>query len=428
MMSRPGLTAYRDLDRPRRATPLGVGLAVAGLFGTVLMSVLVAHAQGFHPWTFAGRYTYVFRDLEGRVTNLQTLRRTGNIYVPFGVEAFTYPPGAILLFWPLVWLPWSLIPFLWTWLSILCLAVSIAICANHLTPRHWTTTFALGCAMALASIIVLPLEVECLIWGQTATILLLFVVLDSLVVKGRGRGVMVGLATAFKIYPIVFVITWLWRRQYREAITALVTTALTTAVAWILWPTSFSTFIRVLIVGHKEFGRFANGGAATYASSSITSFFMRAPFHVGLLNWAWDGVFSVLVIALGLCAAQRLWKMDCEISAMVCVLYASVLGSPVAWDHYFAFAPLLVFVIGEVGLRSWLGRASLLALANFTIPWLFIHNSLETSTYLAIRDFVARNAILVTSLIVLASVFATSRQSVQERLGHVARWRRKALH
>jgi len=391
------------------------------------MSILVAHTHGFHPWTFAGRYSYVFRDLMGRVTNLQTLRHTGNIYVPFGVEAFTYPPGAILLFWPLVWLPTSTIPFLWTWLSILCLAVSLAVCLNRLTPRHWTTNFGAGCWFALASIVVLPLEVECLIWGQTATILLLLVVLDSLVVKGRGRGVLVGLATAFKIYPVVFIIMWLWRRQFREAITALLTTAVTTSIAWILWPTSFATFVRVLIVGHKEFGRFANGGAATYASSSITSFFMRAPFHIGLLNWAWDGVFSILVITLGLCASQRLWKMDCEISAMVCVLYASVLGSPVAWDHYFAFAPLLVFVIREVGLHSWVGRASLLALVNFCIPWLFFHNTLETSTYLAVRDFVARNAILLTSLTVLASVFVTSRQSVEQRFSHVGRWRRKAL-
>jgi alpha-1,2-mannosyltransferase len=414
------------LIQPRRFTTLGLCLALVGLAGTLVMAILVARTHGFHPWTFAGRYTYVFRDLTGRVTNLQTLRRTGDIYKPFGVEAFTYPPGAILLFWPLVWLPTASIPFLWTWLSILCLAASIAICLNHLTPRHWTTNFAFGCALALASIVVLPLEVECLIWGQTATILLLFVVLDSFVTRGRVRGIFVGLATAFKIYPVVFIIMWLWRRQFRAAITVLVTAAVTTAIAWILWPASFSTFIRVLIIGHQEFGRFANGGAATRASSSITSFFMRAPFHIGLFNWAWDGVFSALVITLGLCASQRLWKMDCEISAMVCVIYASILGSPVAWDHYFAFAPLLVLVIREVGLRSWLGRASVLALATFCVPWLFFHNSLETSTYLAIRDFVARNAILLTSLIVLASVFATTRQSVQQRFGH-ERWRKKAL-
>ena len=398
--------------KPRRATPLGVGVAVAGLIGTLVMAVLITRTHGFHPWTFAGRYTYVFRDLTGRLTNIQTLRNTGDIYVPFGVEAFTYPPGAILMFWPLVWLPTSSIPFLWTWLSILCLAGSLAICLNRLAPRPWTTNFGIGCGFAIASIMVMPVEIECLLWGQTATILLLFVVLDTFAVKGRGRGIFVGLATAFKIYPVVFIVVWIWRRQYREAITALITASLATALAWILWPASFSTFVRVLIIGHKEFGRFANGGAASYASSSITSFFMRAPFHIGLLNWAWDGLISILVIALGLCAAQRLWKMDCEISSMVCILYASVLGSPVAWDHYFAFAPLLVLVIREVGLHSWLGRASFLALVNFCVPWLFFHNTLETSGYLAVRDFVARNSILLTSLLVLSAAFATSRASL----------------
>ena len=156
-------------------------------------------------------------------------------------------------------------------------------------PRPWTSNFGLGCGLALASIMVMPVEIECLLWGQTAMILLLFVVLDTFAVKGKGRGVFVGLATAFKIYPVVFIVVWIWRRQYREAAMAAITASLAGALAWILWPASFSTFVRVLIIGHEEFGRFANGGAASYASSSVTSFFMRAPFHIGLLNWAWDG-------------------------------------------------------------------------------------------------------------------------------------------
>ena len=118
--------------------------------------------------------------------------------------------------------------------------------------------------------------------------------------------------------------------------------------------------------------------------------------------------------------------MDCEISSMVCVLYASVLGSPVAWDHYFVFAPLLVLVIREVGMHSWLGRASLLALANFCVPWLFFHNSLETSATLALRDFIARNSILLTSLVVLTAAFATSRTSLPASNGPVTRWRLRA--
>jgi len=47
------------LERPRRATSLGSRRGPRSS-RHARHSILVAHTHGFHPWTFAGRYTYVF--------------------------------------------------------------------------------------------------------------------------------------------------------------------------------------------------------------------------------------------------------------------------------------------------------------------------------------------------------------------------------
>ena len=45
--------------------------------------------------------------------------------------------------------------------------------------------------------------------------MLLLVVLDVLAVRDRSQGVLVGLAMAFKLYPGIVILFWLWRRQWR---------------------------------------------------------------------------------------------------------------------------------------------------------------------------------------------------------------------
>ena len=86
------------------------------------------------------------------------------------------------------------------------------------------------------------------------------------------------------------------------------------------------------------------------------------------------------------------------------LLSASVMASPVVWDHYFTFASLLVFVILELGLRSASGKLATLALAIFVYPWpaytLALHPSFSQDVWGAA---ISRNALFVASLLVIAS-------------------------
>ena len=294
-----------------RTRALAVALVVSGVGLILLLSWFVNHGESF---MFTMHYNYYFGDLVGRVVNLQTLRQTGNIYVPFGAEAFTYPPGAILFFWPIQWVPAQHLTLVWTIGSLVALAGAYYVALDFLTksPRGLIAGVSLWGAVITA--IVFPEVTECLTWGQTATVLMLLVLLDELVVRGPAKGVMVGVATAVKIYPGLFIIAWLLRRDWRPALTALATTAVMTISACALWPTSARTFIHTIFLGGQEYGKLSSFVNADQVLS-IIAFFMRPPFHYGLLSEAENLALCVGVMVLALFAAHRLWNPAATASA-----------------------------------------------------------------------------------------------------------------
>jgi len=354
--------------------------------------------------TFTSHYNYGFADLFGRVANLTNLRATGNIYVPFGDQAFTYPPGAILFFWPITWLPAANLSLVWSTASLFALAGVLTCVARYLFQRDLRTTFGVCAGAAALSAAVFPPVTECLTWGQTATFLLWMVVGDLLVVRGRARGVLVGVATAIKLYPGLFIIVWLLRRQWRTAGTALVSFAVVTGVAWLVWPRSATTFVTKLMIGGQDFVRLA-GGTNALKSSSVAALFTRPPFHWGTLTTDEKFAVSALVVVAALVAGQRLWRRGFELSAMVVVLIASVIGAPVAWDHYFAFAPILVLIPFEVGWRSALARTSLVGAVVMMYPWFLFRQPVPHTPWTATYAFAARNALVLVALAVIIASF-----------------------
>jgi hypothetical protein len=346
-------------------------------------------------------------DVLGRLLNLQTLRRTGNIYVPFGSEAFTYPPGAIFLFWPILWVSKSLLPITWALVSLGALVATLAIVLERFIHQSRLLTWGIACWVTALTAIIFPPILEGLTWGQTGTILLVLVVLDFLVVRGSSKGVLVGLATAFKIYPGLFIVAWLLRREWRPALTALATTACTTGLAWALWPTSARTFFSKELFGGRELGHFSSH-AATTASSSFSALFMRAPFHVGLLNDYGTFAVCLLVMVVGLWGAQRLWRQDHELSSLVVLLVAATIGAPLAWDHYFSFAPLLLFVPFEYGVRNPFSRAAFVSALVMVVPWFRFRRPTTATWWTDSYAFVGRNALLFASLSLLVTPFVVA--------------------
>ncbi|HCT80919.1 MAG TPA: hypothetical protein DGT23_31015, partial [Micromonosporaceae bacterium] len=146
---------------------------------------------------------------------------------------FTYPPFAALLLLPFSFLPLGLVQVLLT----------VGTIAATIVTTIWIFQ-ALGLKMewvlfAIPLILVMEPMRETIPLGQINMLLVVLVLLDLLVLAPRGSkwtGVGIGLATAIKLLPGIFIVYLLLTRQWRAAIIASVTAAAATVLAAVVAP------------------------------------------------------------------------------------------------------------------------------------------------------------------------------------------------
>jgi alpha-1,2-mannosyltransferase len=257
----------------------------------------------------------------------------------------------------------------------------------------------------MATVTLYPPFIEVLEWGQLAPMLLALLVLDELVLRGGWRGVGVGVASAIKLYPLVFVVAWMFRREWRSVATALLTFAATTTLASVLWPQSAWSFFVDLMWNGRDVSHLATNHATVVSSQSIASMLNRPPLALDA-SYQWVGLLVAAVVACaGLFGAHRLWLRRQHVGACVVLIALASLSSPVAWDHYFCFAPLLWWVASEATPHSRLRRSSVTAAIVLLVPWNFWRREKVTDLWISVYEFVTRNAIGFAALsVVLAAV------------------------
>jgi Glycosyltransferase family 87 len=385
-------------------------LLATGLAATLLMAWLTVRGGSWRPWLFSAHYQSGFTDLYYRIIEVTKVRKGGNIYIPFGKEAFTYPPAAISLFFPLTLVSLNVAYFAWTWLSILCMAGTYFVVLQRVRKQDRTANAVIAIWATIATVALFAPMSECLDWGQTSTVLLLLVTLDVLMIRGRYQGLLVGVATAIKLYPGLFIAFWLFRRSWRTAGVAVATFLSVTAISWALWPHDANTFFLQILPKGSETGHFG-AGFTIFNSASVSSFYLRLPFLPKSAVDVLVALTSLLILVGGMAAAVRLDRSGLKISALVTLLAMSVVISPVTWDHYFTFAPLLLFVVHEVGRKSILGRSSLVAFVIFTTPWFIFRHSLGKSVY----ALPAENALFVATMLVIGAAWFHSSSMLRAR-------------
>jgi alpha-1,2-mannosyltransferase len=280
---------------------------------------------------------------------------------------FTYPPVAALFAAPLALMPWSAAQLVWVPFIYGPLAVVIWFAFAPLLRRaaEYRMRAVVFAAVFAACAYLFPLRDE-MRFGQVDMVLLAISVADCAAIAPRWpRGALVGLATAIKLVPGVFIVyLWLSGRR-RAAVTAAVAALAWTAGAWLVLPRDSVTYWTSVIFQSGRLG--SNSGTS---NQSLRGMLLRE-FLPGQAPGAVWAALALAVAVAGFAVARRLARQSREMEGIAVTALLGVLLSPVSWIHHFL---VVVVVIGAIladgrSVRRVAIAAGTAVFFALTIPW-----------------------------------------------------------
>ncbi|GLY41593.1 membrane protein [Amycolatopsis sp. NBRC 101858] len=266
---------------------------------------------------------------------------------------FTYTPAAAPLFLPLALVPSGLVWGVIAFLSVVALMVVITVVSSSpggssLLGRSWWALPA-GTAIALA----LEPVWKTLFLGQINLILMAFVVLDVLVLSSRGSrwaGVLIGVAAAIKLTPLIFVPHLFFTGKWKDGLRALGTFVALEAVMFAVIPVDAARFWRDSATDPSRVG-----SVHWIFNQSLNGLVNRATH---LAPWSLvvaAGVAAVLAVP-AVWLVVRLHRRGEDAAALLVTAFYGLLLSPVSWSHHWVWCvPLLTLLV--VKARWWAAAA-----------------------------------------------------------------------
>jgi hypothetical protein len=320
---------------PQRALSLGVPWARRAVtWGVVATALLVAGFAIVYPPFDFGVYRW-----GGQVVTHGTMLYHGRT----DSELFTYPPFAALLFTLVAAVPAVAGRLLLELVSLLAL-----VAAAHLTlalagyRASWQVT---------GGVVVLGMTLEpvyhTFFLGQLNLILLALILLDVWrLATGRPAGVLIGLAAAVKLTPLIFILLLLLAGRARAALAATLTFAACVMLAYLAAPGDSRIYWQ-----RHLFADTGRMGAAYISNQSPYAAILRiSGGTVRLGNW-----FVMISLALGLAGlviATLLARQGDWLGAATVTGTTGLLVSPVSWTHHWVWILPALFILIQGGRRS----------------------------------------------------------------------------
>jgi hypothetical protein len=257
-----------------------------------------------------------------------------------GRLGFTYPPFAALVLLPTGLVSTVTAGRLIAVVSLLALAVALWALVGTRLPRSRNAVPALVFVAVLATE---PVR-QNLGLGQVNLLLFALVVLDLGVlarVGSRWAGVGVGIATAVKLVPGLFIVHLLLTRQWRTAGTAVATTAVLTVSTCLLAPRETLQYFGDLV---WRTGRV--GPTDAVANQSLAGLLARLAHDHDVAAFWWPALCVVAVVA-GLWRAVQAHTSGNEVAALVLTGLTANLITPIAWTHHLVFLPVALIVLAR---------------------------------------------------------------------------------
>lgn len=249
---------------------------------------------------------------------------------------FTYPPIAAMLAVALAEMSWGTAQWVWTAGIFAALAVTVWFAFRQALRAYVPWVFGL---LMVACTYLMPIRDQ-VRFGQVDILLVALCLVDCLARRPwLPRGFLVGLATAVKLTPGVFLIYFLVTRQWRTFFMAAFVAAVLTVLPFVVIPQDASAFWFSALLDPERLG----ANTAT-TNQSIRGMLLRLymPESLTFVIWA---VIVAAVAWYGFRAARAAYQAKDELTAVALTSLMAVLLSPVAWIHHLAW---VVVVLGAI--------------------------------------------------------------------------------
>ncbi len=282
----------------------------------------------------------------------------GSLYdylLPKSTYGFTYPPFAALAMLPMAVTPWTVTILISVTASVAATVILLYWLVDPIA-RHqgWTRWYALAIAVCLAAAFE-PLR-ETVNFGQVNMLLVILVAADLLLLVSRGSrfgGVGIGLATAIKLTPGIFIVYLLVTRRWRAAIVASATAAAATVFAAALAPGASLVFWTDALWNTDRVG-----ALAFISNQSINGAVARLhPSDPSTALWLL-GVAAVA--ALWFFRVRRAVAAGDEMTGFALTGILGCLMSPITWVHHLVWVGPAIVLLVDNALRSEGRRRSVL--------------------------------------------------------------------
>ena len=303
---------------------------------------------------------------------------------------FTYTPFALLVLSPLAFGRLGLVETLW-WLasavSLVGATYLLLTTGTSLAGRRAWAVAALLCATASLALEPVRSNFD---YGQINLILMVMIVADVTRVRAPWRGVLVGLAAAIKLTPLVFLFYFAAARDWRSLARGVGTVVVVTGASWLVLPSDSARYWF-----HEVTNARRTGALGVVSNQGWNGLVHRSPFdggHFGTVVWL---VLSLATLAGGVVLTRWLVEGARTVEALTVLALTELLVSPVSWTHHWSW--LVVVPIVAVGLWSVHRQVAvaLLVLLGLAVaaPYLWLqHGPLA---------FVATNSLVLAAAAVL---------------------------
>lgn len=254
---------------------------------------------------------------------------------------FTYPPFAAILLFPFGFLSLPVTQTIFTIGTVLAVIVTTRWLFRAAGLAHWWI-------FAVPLILLIEPMRENIMLGQINMLLVVLIMWDLLILgpkSSRWTGVGIGLATALKLIPGIFIVYFLVTRQWRAAIVSSAAAAAATLLSAAIAPRASWDFWTHALWDTNRVGRTDYTG-----NQSILGLLHRlvVPEQPNRVLWI---ILVAAIAAFGLWRAAKAHTAGDTVAAMALVGLLGGLVSPITWPHHLYW--LVPGLVAMLAAKRW---------------------------------------------------------------------------